>query len=439
LAVTPDTVPGGVPVLLTATANDGRYMGGEPHQNIAAAQYSIDSPSWITGTITYPMDPSDGNFNNYIEDVQSTVDTGGLSAGKHTIFVESQDANGNWGVISAVFVNITTPDYGVMLTPGSATLQDDPGNIVTYHLQATNIGINGDTYDIATQSSWDYSAPQTTGYLAPGEQFAFDVQVTIPVTATHGESDTAVVTISSQTMPDVSDTSNLTTIANFNAVNITPPSSAGDGNPGEQVVYTLQITNLGNSSDSFALVADSQWTVTLPGDSVGPLAPGASVEITATVDVPLDGVPGDSDTATITATSQKDASKSASATLVTSVKSIFTFKVDAPIDHLIGYGKGAKVDYTILITNTGNITDSYDVLAPISNWPVDVPDSVGPVEPGKSISVLITVHVPLDIDIGDSNTARLMFVSVGGSSGHQVYLYTDTFWYSVYIPLSEKQ
>ena len=112
VAVTPNSVPRGTPVQLTANANDMRFNnsnGSEPIQNINEAHISIDIPSWISGTVTYPMTASDGTFNNPIENMQVTIDTSSLNEGRHTIFVESMDAIGNWGVSSAVFLNITQP------------------------------------------------------------------------------------------------------------------------------------------------------------------------------------------------------------------------------------------------------------------------------------------------------------------------------------------
>ena len=55
------------------------------------------------------MTASDGNFNNYIEAIQGTIDTTGLASGRHTIYVESKDANNNWGVTSSAFLYIVDP------------------------------------------------------------------------------------------------------------------------------------------------------------------------------------------------------------------------------------------------------------------------------------------------------------------------------------------
>jgi hypothetical protein len=110
VAVSASPVTAGTAVTLTASANDTRYDSGgygtEPTQNIAAARYSVDAPSWAPGAALHPMTATDGAFNAKTEGVRATIDTTGWSAGRHLILVESQDAAGNWGVPSAVFLDI---------------------------------------------------------------------------------------------------------------------------------------------------------------------------------------------------------------------------------------------------------------------------------------------------------------------------------------------
>ena len=111
LAVSAATVPRGTPVTLTATINDTRYNntnGTEPTQNIAAAEYYVDTPPWVTGATAYAMAASDGSFNSKIEAVTATVDTTGFSDGRHILFVRGQDVSGNWGAFGAIFLS-TTP------------------------------------------------------------------------------------------------------------------------------------------------------------------------------------------------------------------------------------------------------------------------------------------------------------------------------------------
>jgi len=110
LTITPDIADSGTPATLTAIADDDLYSsnnGREPTQPIADARYSIDAPTWIDGTVTFPMVAADGSINSDHEALQATIDTTTLTAGPHIIFIEAMDNNGNWGVPSAIFLNIT--------------------------------------------------------------------------------------------------------------------------------------------------------------------------------------------------------------------------------------------------------------------------------------------------------------------------------------------
>ncbi|MFL6273937.1 MAG: M14 family zinc carboxypeptidase [Blastocatellia bacterium] len=115
-------VLGPSPESLTATASGGntfalraqfdeRYNGG---QNIAAAEYYLDTPPWHGGS-PVTMTALDGSFNSVIETAAATV--GPLSA-RHLIYVRGRDTLGNWGPVRAVFVNAT--DCGTALSPASA-------------------------------------------------------------------------------------------------------------------------------------------------------------------------------------------------------------------------------------------------------------------------------------------------------------------------------
>ena len=109
LSISPDVVSQGAAVTLTARADDARYYSGgwgnEAVQNIVAARYTIDAPSWATGVVVHPMAVVSGAAQASASTVTATVDTTGLAIGRHILFVESQDAAGNWGVPTAVFLS----------------------------------------------------------------------------------------------------------------------------------------------------------------------------------------------------------------------------------------------------------------------------------------------------------------------------------------------
>jgi hypothetical protein len=105
----------GTEVTLSATADDTRYndgesseldSGNEPVQNIAQARYTIDTPPWLEGAEFFNLESADGKLDSSVEELTAKIDTSNLSPGRHTIFVESQDANGNFGVPSAVFIDV---------------------------------------------------------------------------------------------------------------------------------------------------------------------------------------------------------------------------------------------------------------------------------------------------------------------------------------------
>jgi carboxypeptidase T len=109
-AVSATSVPAGTVVTLTAVVDDTRYnsngWGTEPTQSIATARYSVDKPSWASGATTFSMSAGDGLFNATSEGVTASVSTAGWTPGRHLIFVEGQDANGNWGAPTGVFLTV---------------------------------------------------------------------------------------------------------------------------------------------------------------------------------------------------------------------------------------------------------------------------------------------------------------------------------------------
>jgi len=114
LTVSAGVVEAGTLVTLTATLNDTQFNnqnGTEPSQNIAAAEYYVDVPHWITTTlpVANPMSPADGNFNNPVEGAIAVIDTTGWTEERHIVFVRGQDLAGNWGVVSAEFIYIIDP------------------------------------------------------------------------------------------------------------------------------------------------------------------------------------------------------------------------------------------------------------------------------------------------------------------------------------------
>lgn len=100
----------GTPVTLSATVSDARYNnsnGTEPVQNIAAAEAYINTPPWQEGATPIALEPADGTFSSSTENVRGALATSALAAGRHLVYVGARDAAGNWGAVSAAFLNLT--------------------------------------------------------------------------------------------------------------------------------------------------------------------------------------------------------------------------------------------------------------------------------------------------------------------------------------------
>jgi hypothetical protein len=149
VTVSPNMVAVGDLVTLEATINDTRYNnqnGTEPTQNIAAAAYYIDTPPSITGTITNTMSAAEGGFNNSIEDVTATIDTSGFSPGRHIIYVRGQDANGNWGVVSAAYLYINETQFNI--NKATSAVVAHPEDVFTYTLSADLVMTGTNSYSL---------------------------------------------------------------------------------------------------------------------------------------------------------------------------------------------------------------------------------------------------------------------------------------------------
>jgi len=212
--------------------------------------------------------------------------------------------------------------YGVSITPATDAKSGLVGTDVIYTLTIENTGNTSDSFDLTVgTATWSTAVlPTPVGPLAAGETADVTVTVSIPAGAANGATDTAVITATSQGNTAISDSSTLTTTANIATVygvSITPATDAKSGTPGAEVIYTLTVENTGNAADSFDLTADAVWGTIIAPSSVGPLAAGATTDITVTVSIPMGAANGAVDIATITATSQGNTAISDNSVLTT--------------------------------------------------------------------------------------------------------------------------
>ncbi len=291
------------------------------------------------------------------------------------------------------------------------------GETIVYSMDVTNTGNVADSFTLTVDGVWAATVdPATTGSLAPGAIATFEVSITIPADALGDASDIATVTATSVGDDSVADTATLTTtVEDFYGVELSD-DQAQEGLIDTDVSYTLTVTNTGNVADSFALTVDSNWNNAIIPTNSGSLAPGASTTFEVIISVPDDVNAGTTDVATVTATSDTDATTTDTATVTTTATHPPFNGVELSPDQAADGLVGTDVSYTLVVTNTGNVADSF-TLTVDGVWTATVdPATTESLEPGESATLEVTVTVPADAEADDMDVTTVTATSVGDDS-----------------------
>jgi YVTN family beta-propeller protein len=141
---------------------------------------------------------------------------------------------------------------------------------------------------------------------------------------------------------------------------ITPPTQTDSGEAGTTITYTFLLANYTGTTDSFDLfVSGDLWPTSLSIENTGIIFDGESATFTVNVDIPSSALPGDTDTAMITATSVTDHAITDIATVTTTANSgEYAYVTISPNDYI------ALIDrVTNQLIGTINVED-WD-----SSWP----------------------------------------------------------------------
>lgn len=89
-----------------ALGNHAQSVGRPSAQPIAAAEAYLATLPWLGGA-PIALAAQDGTFDSATEAVVGSIDTTGLSVGRHLVFARGRDAEGNWGPVTAQWLTIT--------------------------------------------------------------------------------------------------------------------------------------------------------------------------------------------------------------------------------------------------------------------------------------------------------------------------------------------
>jgi uncharacterized repeat protein (TIGR01451 family) len=204
-------------------------------------------------------------------------------------------------------------------------------------------------------------------------------------------------------------------VENIRGVEVSISPASKNGLAGSTIPFTVTVKNTGGVSDTYSLTKSENvvpsWS-SLSKTSVGPLAAGASENVTLSVTIPAGTAVGTSDRITVTATSTENtAVKDNESCVVLVVENIRRVTVSiSPNDA--ENTPGGTLRYTVTVTNTGTLTDDYNLSATdTGGWSLTLPSSVVDIEPEEGRQVTLTVVIPDNAADGASSTITVTATS----------------------------
>ncbi len=144
-------------ITLTAKADDGVYNDGNgTTSGYQSWVYVHNARAWLDGKFPITVSPTDGAYDNRIENLTATIDVTNLDVGVHYITIQAQGPNYTWGPTETVyfFVRNSGEDHIIY---GYVTY---PDGSVAANAQV-NVTINGQTVTVQTDSTGFYRADIT--------------------------------------------------------------------------------------------------------------------------------------------------------------------------------------------------------------------------------------------------------------------------------------
>ncbi len=328
------------------------------------------------------------------------------TAGEYAVIVTATSQGDNTKTAEISTTTTILPVYGVTLAGVGAltTETSDASKGVSYTLKVTNTGNTEDVIDLAA-SDEAATLNQTSVSLASGASAEVVLTVSGDSLAIAGKYD---VVVAATSQDDDTKTAEITTTTTILPVYGVMLAGVGDlaaetSDASKGVSYTLTITNNGNTDDRIVLGSSAE--VGIEGNVLGSfsqsddqvsmgqleimLAAGASAEVTFTAAGDFFTKQGKYEIK-VTATSQKDTTKTAEVTTTTTILPVYGVMlagISALTTETLDASEG--VTYTLQVTNTGNTEDVIDLAA--SDEAATLSQSSVPLASGDSTNITLAI------------------------------------------------
>jgi len=317
---------------------------------------------------------------------------------------------------------IISPDY----------LAGLPGVTLNYTVTVTNTSENVDNYDLTISDNENWGPTLSENLLAnigPGENETTTLTVKIPENALPGIEDNITVTATSRADNTVSDNASCIATVTVGGVEVSILPENKPGPPGVTIPYDVKVKNTGEKGDNYILTArdNAGWGLMFSETSTGQrensitltIAPGGSSDIYLWVAIPGDAQDGTEDNVTVTATSEVYPAVTDSASCMTRVVIIIGVDVYLLPPKSKSGAPGETLTYTVMVTNTGNVEDTYDLWASDNadpSWNPTVSPTSLELGAGKDGEAALTVTIPSYAAGGDSTRITVTATSMEDST-----------------------
>lgn len=262
-------------------------------------------------------------------------------------------------VVAAVGSSVIVYDAIHKLTPTFPSATQTPGTTVTHSLTLRNDGNRADKVDLFADPPAGVTVSLTPSafILKPGQSQAVQAAVSLPSTQAPGSLGLPIRhTLNGGA--DGTGSSTLTlSVPTVRKVLFEPEGATSKGGTADNpALFDVTVRNAGNLQETVALklTGPSGWGLTVEPTSLS-LPPGASGNVTVTMDPPS----GSRDGASATAVLSREGGVATPLELTATVGAYFQVRLVVPAGSVLEAGKSGLVDATV--HNEGNALDSIHV------------------------------------------------------------------------------
>ena len=292
----------------------------------------------------------------------------------------------DWGKVEGTVRSLGYCDADPALLEGAEVVIVDSGGI---------------TYTLATGANGYYS------YWFPATASPLSITVTAPE-HTSAQASGVLIAGGGTTTQDI----NLRWLQP--CIDVAPPSLDVTVAEGYSATETLDLLNSGAEMTGFAVSEMSALDV--PWLSENPSSGAIPADDQAHIDVTFDSMTYTVGTYTafLKVASDDPFNSPVVVPVTMTVVPVAYGVVAALVDNSLSALPGETVTYTLMVTNTSNgPADTFDVAVSGETWTTTVPAVVGPLDPGQSAMVDVSVAIPVSASGGDQDVATCTVTSQG--------------------------